>query len=285
MTRMRASVALAAALFMVPSAAAAANKEQQLLMAELRMLQQHQQQLQQLVVALTDALKLMNGRLDEQTSTNRKALADQRLLVEGMTDNVRILRERADDTNVRLSSLSQELESIRQAIVSQPQPAVPLSPTAEPGADPAAGSSPASGPSSGTPTASAPPAGVSPQRTYDSAYSDYAAGHYDIAIEGFETFLRLFPRDFRSHDAQLNIGNALYNAGKFKEAVNAYQRVISDYPTSESVPTAHYKMGLSYMELKQPDLARKAFETVLTNHRGSRDEIFARQALDRLKKP
>ena len=47
-------------------------------------------------------------------------------------------------------------------------------------------------------------------------------------------------------DAQLNIGNALYNAGKYREAVAEYQRVISDYPKTDSVPAAYYKLGLSY---------------------------------------
>ena len=87
-------------------------------MAELRMMQQNQQQLQQSLIALADTLKTVTGRLDEQAATSRKALADQRLLIEGMTDTVRMLREKSDDTNVRLSSITQELESIRQTIAS-----------------------------------------------------------------------------------------------------------------------------------------------------------------------
>ena len=37
-----------------------------------------------------------------------------------------------------------------------------------------------------------PPPNVSPQRTYDSAYSDYAAGQHDLAIVGFQTFRSSF---------------------------------------------------------------------------------------------
>ena len=283
MKRMGLCVAVAAALLLGPSTASAANKEQQQLMAELRMLQQHQQQLQQLVLSLSEALKAVNGRLDEQATTSRKALADQRLLVEGMTDNVRILRERADDTNVRLASIAQELESVRQTIASQPQPAVSGSP-ADPAADPAAGGTLPGGVTTGIGASGGPP-NVSPQRTYDSAYSDYAAGQYDLAIEGFETFLRLFPRNVNSDDAQLNIGNAYYNAGKFQEAIAAFQRVTSDYPGTDTVPQAYYKMGLSYMQLKQPDLARKALQVVLDEHANSREAVLAKQALDRITRP
>jgi tol-pal system protein YbgF len=278
----RAWVPVVAILASSPTAAsAAANKEQQLLMAELRMMQQQQQQLQQMVVALADTLKVVTSKLDEAGATSRKALADQRLLIEGMTDNVRVLRERADDTNVRLSSITQELESIRQTIASQPQPATPT--VSEPATDPATGApttptAPASG-------AVVPPPNISPQRTYDSAFSDYTAGHYDIAIEGFETFLKFFPRHPNADDAQVNIGNALYNAGKYRDAVTAYQRVVSDYPKTESVPQAYFKMGLSYQGMKELALARKAFETVIQNYPTATDYTsLARQALDRLPK-
>ncbi len=36
---------------------------------------------------------------------------------------------------------------------------------------------------------------------------------------------------------------SLYSAGKYPEAVTALQRVISNYPQSDSVPTAYYKLG------------------------------------------
>jgi tol-pal system protein YbgF len=282
MKRLGAAVAVAAFL-LGPASAFAANKEQQLLMAELRMMQLQQQQLQQMLGVLAESLKVVNGKLEEQAGTNRKALADQRLLIEGMTDNVRILRERADDTNVRLSSITQELEAVRQTIASQPAPALP--PTGDPATDPgvAAGDVPGSTGAPATPVS--PPPNLSPQRAYDTAYSDYTAGHYEIAVEGFETFLKFFPRHPKASEAQLNIGNALYNAGKFKDAIAAYQRTITDYPKTESVPSAHYKLGLSYMQLKQPDLARTAFQTILQDYDASVTEYqLAKQALDRVGK-
>jgi tol-pal system protein YbgF len=269
---------------MIPSAASAASKEQQLLMAELRIMQQNQQMLQQSLLTLAETLKTVTGRLDEQAGTSRKALADQRLLIEGMTDTVRALREKSDDTNVRLSSITQELESIRQTMASAPVPVAAAPPPTDPAADPAvAGLTPAP-PTNAAPAAATPPPGISPQRTYDSAYSDYAAGQYDLAIVGFQTFLKFFPRHMSADDAQLNIGNSLYNAGKYREAVTEYQRVISDYGGTDSVPAAHYKLGQTYLALKQNDLARKQFETLMQAFPRSNEATLAKQALDRLGK-
>jgi tol-pal system protein YbgF len=200
-----------------------------------------------------------------------------------MTDTVRSLREKSDDTNVRLSSITQELESIRQSISALPQPGTSFVPAGEPATDPAA-AAPSTAAPAAAPTTSGPPPNVSPQRTYDTAFSDYTAGQYDLAIEGFRTFLKYFPRHVNADDAQFNIGNALYNAGKYREAATEYQRVITDYPKTDSVPAAYYKLGLTYNQLKQPDLARKAFETVMQEYKGTPDATLAKQALDRLGK-
>jgi tol-pal system protein YbgF len=279
MTRTRVIVTVALAFLIArPATSAAANKEHQQLMAELRMLQEQQQQLQQMLGTLGDALKTLTTKLDDQSGVTRKAFADQKLLIEGVGEGVRILREKADDTNVRLSTINQELEAVRQTIASQPQTTAPAT-VPGPGDPPPVGGAAVVTPAPTT----APPVGVAPQRIYDNAYADYVAGQYDLAVIGFETFIKTSPRSELADDAQHNIGNALYAAGKAKEAVEAYQAVIANYPQSNSVPSAYYKLGLSYEQLKQPDLARKAFETVIKNYPTALTEAsLARQALERM---
>ncbi len=275
----RVACAAAAAVWLIGASApayAAADKTHQQLMAEIRMLQEQQQQLQQmlggLAQSMADTLKAINAKLDDQASGTRKAFADQRLLIESVSETTRILREKADDTNVRLSSMTQELEAIRHTIASQPQAPAAVAPGQEPPAgNPAAPSTP--------PPTTVPP-GVSPTRMYDEAFGDYARGDYDLAIEGFQTYIRMFPRTDLTDDAQLKIGDSLYAAKRFPDAVAAFQKVLSDYPQSNSVPTAYYKLGLTYEALKQPELARKAYETVLKNHQASNEAILAKQRLD-----
>ena len=80
----------------------------------------------------------------------------------------------------------------------------------------------------------------------------------------------------------MNIGNSYYAQGKFSDAVAAFQKVISDYAQSDSVPTAYYKLGLSYEGLKQIDLAKRAYETAIKNFPNAFDTQLARQRLDAL---
>jgi tol-pal system protein YbgF len=267
------------------SPAAAADKAHQQLMAEIRMLQEQQQQLQQMVGGLAETLKVVTSKIDDQSGANRKAFADQKLLIDNVVEGVRVLREKADDTNVRLSTVSQELEAVRQAVASGTSPtAAAAAPGQEPGAPPVTepgAANPATAAVPTTPPGSAPL--ISPQRMYDNAYSDYMAGQYEIAIQGFNAFIASFPRSDKADDAQLNIGNALYAAGKYGEAVDAFQKVIANYPQGDSVAIAHYKMGLTYEALKQPDLARKAFETVVQKYPTAYEAILAKQRLEKVK--
>jgi len=237
---------------------AAENKEHQQIMAELRMLQEQQAQLQQMIHGLGESLKVITTKMDEQGAVARKSFADQKLLIDNLIETTRILREKADDTNVRLSSVTQELQALRQTIATMPAPSVGLTPTGDPGTG-APGAPPGSG-------GSVPPPNVSPTQWYERVSGDYAAGQYDLAIAGFESFIRAYPNSPQADDAQLYIGNSLFNDGKFQEAAQAYQKVISDYPKGDAVPTAYYKLGQTYENLQQFDLARKAYETVIKTY-------------------
>jgi prefoldin subunit 5 len=97
-------------------ARAAANKEHQQLMADLRMLQEQSQLLQNLIGSVTEAIKAVNTRLDQQAETTRKAFADQKLVIDNLTNDVRVIREKLDDNNVRIGSLTQEVDSLRQSM-------------------------------------------------------------------------------------------------------------------------------------------------------------------------
>lgn len=247
---------MSAGLLLAAVPAAAADKTHQQLMAEIRMLQEQQAQLQQMLGGLADTLKTMTAKIDEQSGATRKAFADQKLVVENVAEGVRILREKADDTNVRLSSMTQEMESMRASIQSMPAPA----------ALPASGSTgaPSEPPAPGATPPPAPPASnVSPKKAYDAAFNDYMGGQYDLAIAGFEFYIKSFPTSPFADDAQLNIGNSYFAMGNFKEAVTALQKVISGYAQSDSVAAAYYKLGQSYEALKQVDLARRAYETLI----------------------
>ena len=263
---------------LTPVPLAAASREQQQMMADIRMLQEQTQQLQALIGGLTDALKSVTAKLDDQAALNRKAFADEKVTVDNVSGDVRVVREKVDETNVRLSSLSQEMEALRLAY---PQAAGPAMSPTEAGT-PASGDTAALPPAN--PAAVANP-GVSPQRLYETAWADYTAGQWTLAIQGFETYLRTFPKSDLADDAQYYIGDTNFADLKDNEAIAAYDRVVANYPNGNMVPQAYYKRGLAYQRLGQVENARQSWELVLKNYPDSDAGRLAKQRLDSLDRP
>jgi len=265
---------------LVASPASAANKEHQQLMADLRVLQEQTQLLQNMINTLAEALKAVSARLDQQAETNRKSLADEKLLIDALTKDLNIVREKVDDNNVRVGSLAQEVDALRQLV----QQALSRAPS-QASELPAPGNTPTPPPAGGPPppTVSAPPrlAGASPTKTYDQAYGDYAAGLWDLAIDGFEAFLKDFPTATQADDAQFYIGRAYLQDAKYDKAVDAFDKVIRNYPASNNVPSSYFLKGVALRSLKQMDAAREAWDTVMKKYPDTAAASQARQALGR----
>jgi tol-pal system protein YbgF len=257
------------------------------MMADIRMLQEQTQQLQQQLAAalaqIGDNLKQLSTRLDEQNTVSRKAFADQKLVVDQLGNDLRVVRERVDETNVRLTALSQEMEALRLAIPSYPPSAVvPPGPAlTDPAAAGAAGS-----PGAPPVSPAAPPAipGISPQRLFDSAWADYTSGQWALCIDGFGSYLKSFPRSDAADDAQFYIGECQLLEGKHAEAVESYARVFTNYPKGDKAPDAYYKRGVAFENLGQNDRARESYETLMKTFPDSDTARLAKQRLDRLVK-
>ena len=262
--------------------AAASNKEQQQLAADIRMLQEQTQQLQVLIGTIGDAIKAVNARLDDQHAAVRKAFADERLTIDTLSVDLRVVREKVDDNNVRIASLTQEIEQLRQMVQQQsvlprPSPAEAAGgPPPEPGQAP-----PPSG--GGTPPAAAA-LGTSPQRLFDQAFSDYTSAQWDLAILGFQSYVRTFPKSDLADDAQLNIASSYLNDAKYDKAIEACDSLIRTYPTANTIPDAYFKKGLALASLKQPDRAREAFEFVIKNYPDSDAGRLAKHRLEQKSK-
>jgi TolA-binding protein len=224
----------------------------------------------------------VNARLEEQTNANRKSLADQKLVIDTMANDLRVLREKVDDNNVRVGSLGQEIDALRQS-VSSINTTRPFGFEASNGDSAGGGATP--------PDATAPPpaggaagVGASPKKLLDGALADYYASQFDLAAMGFESYVRSFPQSPEAPEAQLRAGNAYLQSGKNDKAVEAYDVVIRNYSKSSSVAEAYTKKGVALINLKQYDRAREALEYVVKNYPPENSAVgLAQQRLTDLK--
>lgn len=279
--------------------AAGQSREQRQMMATLQMLQEQAQQLALTVAALQTSLdaavKTLGATAEEASGATRRSFADQKLLIDAVGADVRVVRERSDDNNVRITALREELEALRTAVLAlsqaqmaqlAAQQAAQTGPDGTPSTPPSAAATSVAPPVATPPTPLSPPpsttAGLSPIRMLDTAKADYFAGQWSSAINGFEAFLRAFPRSESAGEAQFFIGESYSAQSRWNDAVSAYGAVAQNYPASGSVPDAYYKQGLAYERVGQADLARSAWETVVKAYPDSDAGRLAKQNLDRL---
>ena len=62
---------------------------------------------------------------------------------------------------------------------------------------------------------------------YKSSFDDYTAGRWDLAIQGFEAYIRSFPKSEQACDAQVNIGKAYDYAGNKQKALESFGDVVA----------------------------------------------------------
>ena len=243
------------------------------------MLQEQAQLLQNLIGSLTDALKAVNTRLDQQAEVNRKAFADQKLVIDNLTNDVRVIREKLDDNNVRIGSLTQEVDALRQAM--QQLSARPSATDDRRRRIPAAPDGDAGRPAGRR----ASPVGTSPQKMLDAARADYFAGQYDLAILGFDGLRQELSEIGHGRRCAGQHLQLVCRDGKNDKAVEACDIAIRNYPDGDAIPEAYYQKGLALSTLK--DARRRARGVGRRRQEISRDQEaeLAKQGLERLKRP
>ena len=224
--------------FLAPRAADAdANKEHQQIMAELRMLQEQQSQLLRGIEGLNEQLRLITTKIDDQTGTTRKAFADQKLLIDGVAES------QPDPPRESGRHQRAPVDDDAGDAVAAPDDCVDAGAgSCATGRDGRSGRVDPAAPA--TPTAPvAPPPNISPTQMFDRVSADYAAGQYDLAIEGFQAFIRTFPTSPQADDAQLYIGNSLSvrrevqgSAAGLPEVDHRLSRRLTRCPTPGSRP-------------------------------------------------
>ena len=124
---------------------------------------------------------------------------------------------------------------------------------------------------------------LTPTASFNLAYNDYLKGNYDLAVAGFEGFLRQFPSTSLAAHAQYWIGESYANKREYRSAVDAYERVVTNYPKSDKVPAALYKAGSGSAELGDLAKARSLFKRVIEEYSQSDEAARAKQRLAELR--
>lgn len=185
--------------------------------------------------------------------------------VQGLSDNVSDLQARMGKLDQKLTDIQNTLQNVDSKLASPAPSAVPSA------ASPSGPAGPGSGPGPGAPpmASSAPPA--SADVLYNNGLRDINGKHYDLANQEFQDYLRFYGDTDLAPNAQFYLGEIAYSQGQFQPALDAYNKVISDYPKSFKTASAHMKKGFCLAELGQKAAAIRELRTVVRQYPGTDD--------------
>jgi tol-pal system protein YbgF len=252
------------------SPAFAANKDIERLALQIATLQGQLTELQRSGEETRAELRRLAELVAEQNALLRKAAADRRQQDEATSVGLRELGE-------RVSELAETLESIKL------QTAASLPPPTDPGAAPIAAAS-GGPPGAATPpgaTAPAPATPVqAPRELYSQAYADFARGNYDLAMQGFAEYLRAYPGTDFADNAQYWIGECQYGKKLYAEAIDAWNLLLKDFPSSDKLPDARVKKGMALERLGRRSQALVEYRYVVDRFPTSQAARIARERLN-----
>ncbi|MET0936075.1 MAG: tol-pal system protein YbgF, partial [Luteibacter sp.] len=128
------------------------------------------------------------------------------------------------------------------------------------------------------------PANATEQAAYDTAFKSLRAGDYVTASRGFRDFLTKYPDSPLAPNAYYWLGESYYVTMNYPVAIEAFQRLVKQFPQSDKVSDGLLKVGYCQIELKQQDAAVATLKQVTTKYPGTKAAGLAQERLRRLQR-
>lgn len=207
----------------------------------------------------------LEATIQRQTEALLKAEADMRLDINSLSAQIAQLQDKLEDTNYRLAQVSQQIAATNQDLKASRTAAAP-----------------AAGAAGEVSPGATPPATVDPEALYQTSYSDYLRGNYDLAMLGFKQYLEAFPDTDLADNAIYWIGECFYRQQKYGEAIGEYDRVLKQYPRSDKTASALLKKGFALLEQGQRKDGISQLQSVVKSFPSSDEANLAKQRLQSL---
>jgi tol-pal system protein YbgF len=233
-------------------------------------------QMMQMQVAQEVSQSKPREMVQRELEGERRNIADMKVGLDELRQQVSVLTERLEAVNVQMSRRVGALE----AKVNPGGSSAPLSPRSGPTG---AGQAPLPGASSGDSPATAPstgtPSSAEAKRLYQAALGDYQRGKFDLAAQGFRTYLLQAPTGDVADTAQYYLGESLYSAKDYRNAITEFEHLVRDFPQSPQAPSALLKTGYAYYEIKDGVQGRRVLRTLVEKYPTSKEAKLAEERL------
>lgn len=256
--------------------AAAADTKSQLIQiqTQLQIMQDNMARMQQgfdermgvmkdLLTQQIDNVNKMGVTVQNLQKTLGQQTSDAGSKVDQISGQVQALHDAVDELKARLAKVSKQLDDIQTA-----QQNITTPPAGgQPGAAPGAAAVP-----------QAPPA----DQLYNDGLRDYNANKNDLASQEFTQYLQVYGNTDLAGNAQFYLGEIAYRQGNFNGAVQAYNKVLDQYPGGNKTAAAQLKKAYALLELGQRDAGVQELRSLISRYPKSPEALQARDRLNKL---
>lgn len=181
--------------------------------------------------------------------------------VDQMSNEFQYLRTTIEDLNGRMGKLERQLVDMNNTLkVIQAPPVAPPTQGAESG----------------------PPPGVSADTLYANALRDKEAGNYDLALEGFNNYLKFFGTTESAPNAQYYIGEIEFQRKNYDQALTAFDAVLERYPENPKTLDALFMKGRTLVLQGERTAGADEFQEVIKRAPRSTLAVQARAEIRKL---
>lgn len=236
-----------------------------------------------LIEQASDNVNKLNGTMSGLQKSVQDVQANSGTRLDTMSTQVQGLSDNLEEIKSRLGKVNQQLVDLQNSVQNIDARLSGGAPTLQPGASPTgapsgSGSSYNSNPASPT---LAPTSGPAPSADtlYSNGLRDITSGKYDLARSEFQDYLRYYGDTDLASNAQFYLGEIAYSQKKYDDAVQEYDKVLTNYPKSFKLAPARLKKGMALIELGQKNAGVKELREVVKRYPGTEEERRARAKL------
>jgi len=120
---------------------------------------------------------------------------------------------------------------------------------------------------------------ITPTSAFNLAYNDYLNGKYDLAVSGFQRFVKDFPGTSLTPNAYYWLGESYYQQKDYVRAMQSFEYVSTEYPGNEKVPASLFKLGLAAGETGDLAKSKKNLKRVIEEFPTSDEAKLAKNKL------
>ena len=120
---------------------------------------------------------------------------------------------------------------------------------------------------------------ITPTSAFNLAYNDYLNGKYELAVAGFQRFVKDFPGTSLTPNAYYWLGESSYQQKDYVRAMQSFEYLAMEYPGNEKVPAALFKSGLAAGETGDLAKSKKNLKRVIEEFPTSDEAKLAKNKL------